>query len=113
MSELGNLTAGILLSPRRMSTVKIRAGSLFRTPMSRIGAEGAGFGAVGAVENLGQTDGTSQDSSRERFSSVLHKVDRTFTGCTQAPGVSRLRKAAYECRVREYNFSKVNREEWN
>ena len=38
MAELGNLTGGILLSLRRMSTVKIRAGSLFRTPVSRIGA---------------------------------------------------------------------------
>ncbi len=44
MSELGNLTGGILLSPERMSTVKIRARSLFRTPRSRIGAVIAGFG---------------------------------------------------------------------
>jgi hypothetical protein len=51
VAELGNLTGGILLSPRRMSTVKIRARSLFRTPMSRNGAEGAGFGAGTAVEN--------------------------------------------------------------
>ena len=43
MSELGNLMADILLSPWRMSTVKIRAGSLFCTPVSRIGAGGAGF----------------------------------------------------------------------
>ncbi len=43
MSELGNLTGGILLSPWRMSTVKIRVRSLFRTPSSRIVAEGAGF----------------------------------------------------------------------
>lgn len=45
MAELGNLTAGILLSPRRMSTVKIRARSLFRTPVSRIGPERVGSGA--------------------------------------------------------------------
>jgi hypothetical protein len=38
MAELGNLTEGILLSLRGMSTVKIRAGSRFRTPLSRIGA---------------------------------------------------------------------------
>src|ERR1700757_197987 len=43
VSELGNLMAGILLSPWRMSTVKIRARSLFCTPVSRIGAGGAGF----------------------------------------------------------------------
>jgi len=42
---LGNLSAGILLSPQRMSTVKIRARSLFRTPVSRIGAARAGSGA--------------------------------------------------------------------
>jgi hypothetical protein len=51
VAELGNLTAGILLSPRRMSTVKIRARSLFRTPMSRIGAKVAGSGLERAVEN--------------------------------------------------------------
>ena len=51
MAELGNLTGRILLSPQRMSTVKIRARSLFRTPRSRNGAEGAGFGAGAAVEN--------------------------------------------------------------
>jgi hypothetical protein len=31
MAELGNLTACIVLRLRRKSTVKIRAGSLFRT----------------------------------------------------------------------------------
>ena len=52
MSELGNLMAGILLSLRRMSTVKIRARSLFCTIVSRIGAGRAGFGREGHVENL-------------------------------------------------------------
>jgi hypothetical protein len=45
VAELGNPTGGILLSPRRMSTVKIRARSLFCTPLSRNGPEGAGSGA--------------------------------------------------------------------
>jgi hypothetical protein len=44
VSELGNLMADILLSPWRMSTVKIRAGSLFCTIEYRNGADGAGFG---------------------------------------------------------------------
>jgi hypothetical protein len=44
MAELGNLTGRILLSLRRMSTVKIRMGSLFRTPLVRIGAAEAGSG---------------------------------------------------------------------
>jgi hypothetical protein len=43
VSERGNLTGGIFLSPGRMSTVKIRSRSLFRTPPSRIGAGRAGF----------------------------------------------------------------------
>ena len=43
MAELGNLTARILLRLRRKSTVKIRAGSLFRTPLARIGASQAPF----------------------------------------------------------------------
>jgi hypothetical protein len=44
VSERGNLTGGIFLSPGRMSTVKIRSRSLFRTPGSRIGAGRAGSG---------------------------------------------------------------------
>ena len=43
MAESGNLIAGIFLPPGRMSTVKIRAGSLFRTPKARIGASAAAF----------------------------------------------------------------------
>src|SRR5258708_38422102 len=43
MTELGNLTACILLRLWRKSTVKIRAGSLFRTPQARIGAIRAAF----------------------------------------------------------------------
>jgi len=49
VSRLGNLMESILLHPRRMSTVKIRARSLFRTPRSRIGPEGAVFGGQGPV----------------------------------------------------------------
>ena len=44
VSERGNLTGGIFLSPARMSTVKIRSRSLFHTPGSRIGAGRAGSG---------------------------------------------------------------------
>jgi hypothetical protein len=43
VAELGNLTARIFLSYGRMSTVKIRTGSLFRTSLARIGAWGAAF----------------------------------------------------------------------
>jgi hypothetical protein len=46
MAELGNLTARILLPLRRMSTVKIRIGSQFRTPSARSGAIHAVFGAA-------------------------------------------------------------------
>ena len=58
MSELGNLMEGILLSLGRMSTVKIRARSLFRTPRSRNGAEGAGFGesVVGGQRGEGPSE---------------------------------------------------------
>ena len=41
MAELGNLTARILLPLWGMSTVKIRAGSLFCNPVDRIGPRGA------------------------------------------------------------------------
>ena len=46
MAELGNLTARIVLPLGRKSTVKIGAGSLFRTPFARIGATRAAFGDV-------------------------------------------------------------------
>ena len=49
MAELGNLTGRILLSLRRMSTVKIRARSLFRTPPSRGGAVGEGNKGLGTA----------------------------------------------------------------
>lgn len=47
MAVLGNLTARIVLSIFRMSTVKIRTGSLFRTRQARIGAREAGFQRAG------------------------------------------------------------------
>ena len=49
VSERGNLTGGIFLSISRMSTVKIRARSLFHTPASRIGAGKAGLSHQGMV----------------------------------------------------------------
>jgi hypothetical protein len=67
VAELGNLTAGILLSPRRMSTVKIRARSLFRTPMSRIGAEEAGSGCSQRWKTGISIDASDQETSRERI----------------------------------------------
>ena len=39
-AELGNLTARIFYPPWRMSTVKIRTGSLFRTSLVRMGLPG-------------------------------------------------------------------------
>ncbi len=62
MSELGNLTGGILLPSQRMSTVKIRARSLFRTPRYRIGAGGAAFGQTVA-------------SGRRSVASKTHNLD--------------------------------------
>jgi hypothetical protein len=49
MTELGNLTARILLRLRRKSTVKIGAGSLFCTPSARIGPAQAAFHPLGPV----------------------------------------------------------------
>ena len=76
MAELGNLIARILLPLGRMSTVKIRAGSLFRTLTARIGPTASGFAAL--------PDG---------FSSALHRSRPSFTGCTQAVRHSGLRKS--------------------
>jgi hypothetical protein len=45
MAGLENLTGGIVLSLWRMSTVEIRTGSQFRTPVPRIGPTVAVFAA--------------------------------------------------------------------
>lgn len=89
MSERGNLTGGIFLSPRRMSTVKIRSRSLFRTPQSRIGAGGAGSEVYTGM-----------------FSSPVHSPGNSFTGCTQASGVSPLREAALRVQSQIAQFKK-------
>jgi len=64
---VGNLTARIFLSLGRMSTVKIRAGSLFCTSHSRIGAGGAGSGAGHTLEKEVPGDPRRQNPSGERF----------------------------------------------
>jgi hypothetical protein len=100
VAELGNLTGGILLSPQRMSTVKIRARSLFRTPTSRNGAEGAGFAAGMAVENRYTSSAqAAKTQAGSRFpqpsttplapSQVVHRRQR-FRTC---------RKSTLGCRV--------------
>jgi hypothetical protein len=66
MAELGNLIARILLPLWRMSTVKIRTGSLFRT------STGSNFGCRSGFSH-----------SSPRFSSDLHNPSPSFTGCTQ------------------------------
>jgi hypothetical protein len=70
-AELGNLMGGIFLSSGRMSTVKIRAGSLFCTLLIQIGAREAAF------------DACALPAAATRFSSILHKSDRSCTGCAQ------------------------------
>jgi DNA replication protein DnaC len=88
VSELGNLTGGILLSPRRMSTVKIRARSLFRTPRSRSGAVIAGFGGGrrGFPHPSTAVDGAAQ---------VVHRLLDLGPCRKDRPG----------CKVRQHSFS--------
>lgn len=112
MAELGNLTGRILLSPRRMSTVKIRARSLFRTPVSRIGAEGAGSGVEIPVEKRSSIHACEQNAGRVRFSSALHNLGRTFTGCTQAPAVSHLQEARVRVQSQLIQFKKTESRRW-
>lgn len=52
MAELGNLTARIVLSLARMSTVKIRAGSEVRTSRAAIGAAEAALAGVRGGKSL-------------------------------------------------------------
>ena len=89
MAEWGNPTGGILLSLRRMSTVKIRVRSLFRTPPSPGGAVGAGNKGLGTAST-----GRAEPAPAAGFSSVLHSSDHAFTGCTQPACASRLREAS-------------------
>jgi hypothetical protein len=87
IAELGNLTARIVLPPSRMSTVKIRARSLFRNPPDRNWASGACFGddVVG-------------------FSSAFHKTTLTFTECTQEAGDCDLQKTGFGVQSRKKTF---------
>ena len=100
MAELGNLTGGILLSPRRMSTVKIRARSLFRTPMSRNGAEGAGSGLRTPVEN--RYAGTAQ-AAKTQARSGFPQASTNPVGPSQVvhrrPRFGTCREPAFGCRV--------------
>ena len=91
MAELGNPTGRILLSLSRMSTVKIRVRSLFRTPPSRGGAVGAGNNGLGTASTC---TGRQKPAPAAGFSSVFHSPDPTFTGCTQTACASRLREAS-------------------
>ena len=106
MSELGNLSAGILLSPQRMSTVKIRARSLFCTPLSRNGPSGAGFETEDHVENVAERLLVSGNQGRSGFplfstgptapAQLVHKYLELRT-CG---------KMAFRCKV-EYRISKM------
>ena len=89
MAELGNLTARILLRLWRKSTVKIRAGSLFRTSVCRIRATPSGFSA-----------------SLEGFPTPSTGRLPSFTGCTQGDMVSGLRETVprVQSRMRRYLF---------
>jgi hypothetical protein len=85
MAELGNLIARILLSPWRMSTVKIRVGSLFHTSPLRITAIPAALG--------------SHYRLKQGFSYAIHNPCARFTGCTQAASLCPLRETVSRCKV--------------
>src|SRR5271156_5097849 len=87
VSGLGNLTGRILLSPARMSTVKIRARSLFRTPTSRIGAAGAGFGW--------------RRKRFPRFSTALAQASQVVH---RALVIGTCGERPFGCKVRRYSF---------
>src|ERR1700722_18308931 len=70
VAELGNLTVCIVLRLRRLSTVKIRAGSLFRTPSARIGATRAAFRTTEPLfprPSTGRPHGSQDVHRRRRF----------------------------------------------
>ena len=69
---MGNPTAGIFLSSGRMSTVKIRAGSLFHTPRFRIGAAKADSDATASFKGNRPPIAAVETCAGERFSSALH-----------------------------------------
>src|SRR5580693_9075258 len=63
VAELGNPTGGILLSLRRMSTVKIRARSLFRTPCPELVPERRVLGGRGGSGDQWQGSGVRGQGS--------------------------------------------------
>ena len=107
MAELGNLTGGILLSPGRMSTVKIRAGSLFRTPLVPDWGWGAGFGAEKITGKAMPERWDAVMQAGSGFSSALHRLAHPCTGCTQASGVSHLREAGVRVQSQSIRVSTV------
>ena len=88
--------------------MKIRAGSLFYNPRSRIGAYRAGFGE-GAVE-LGSRTRCSRSlenlskTAKRRFSSTLHSPGHPCTGCTQEVAVSHLHEAGAPVQSQRIQF---------
>ena len=82
MSELGNLTEGIFLSPEEMSTVKIRAGSLFCTPRSRTGAKGEAFDSAG----VGKARFPHRSTARRRLHSLCTELPSLRLAATRGLG---------------------------
>jgi hypothetical protein len=84
--------------------VKIRAGSLFYNPRSRIGAYRAGFGLTEAFKiNAGGVRGPER-SGQEPFSSALHSAGCPCTGCTQEVAVSHLQEAGTPVQSQRIQF---------
>jgi hypothetical protein len=87
VAELGNLTARIVLPPSRMSTVKIRAGSLFRNPHRRNWAAGARFGdlVIGFPPSSTKQPDRSQNVHRQ---SGIATCKKPASGCKVETGLS-------------------------
>ena len=87
IAELGNLTARIVLPPSRMSTVKIRARSLFRNPPDCNWASGACFGddVIGFPPPSTRQPQRSQNVHRERGIATCKKP---VSGCKVERGLS-------------------------
>src|SRR5712691_601660 len=98
--------ARIFLSLGRMSTVKIRAGSLFRTPCSRIGAAGAGFEERNDDQKGCQTIGSSKTQAGRGFPQISTALHTPAQLVHRELAFRTCGKTASGCRVREYNSGK-------
>ena len=99
MAMLGNLTARILLPLWRMSTVKIRTGSLFCNRQARIGAWEAEFHRSGPFDPATWPQATAMPSGK-RFPPLSTRLDAGSQDVHRRRGFETCVKGMVRCKVK-------------